>query len=73
LWAPKGTPPHVIAKLNAAVRVALADPVVQDRFKKVGQEIWPPEYQTPQALAAQQQAEIARWTPIILESGIKAE
>jgi tripartite-type tricarboxylate transporter receptor subunit TctC len=73
LWAPKGTPPDVIAKLNAAVRVALADATVQDRFKKVGQEIWPVEYQTPQALAAKQQAELARWTPVILESGIKAD
>ncbi len=73
LWAPKGTPPDVIAKLNAAVRVALADPTVQDRFKKVGQEIWPVEYQTPEALAAKQQAELAKWTPVILESGIKAE
>ena len=73
LWAPKGTPPDVIAKLNAAVRVALADPTVQDRLKKVGQEIWPVEYQTPAALAAKQQAELAKWTPVILESGIKAE
>ncbi|HXW41123.1 MAG TPA: tripartite tricarboxylate transporter substrate binding protein [Xanthobacteraceae bacterium] len=73
LWAPKGTPQATIAKLNGAVRVALADPVVVDRFKKVGQEIWPPEYQTPQALAAKQAAEIARWTPVILAAGIKAE
>jgi tripartite-type tricarboxylate transporter receptor subunit TctC len=73
LWAPKGTPPAVIAKLNAAVRVALADPTVQDRFRKVGQEIWPVEYQTPDALAAKQQAELEKWTPVILESGIKVE
>ena len=73
MWAPKGTPQDIIAKLNSAIRVSLADPVVQDRFKKVGQEIWPPEYQTPEALAARQKAEIARWTPIILESGIKAD
>jgi tripartite-type tricarboxylate transporter receptor subunit TctC len=73
LWAPKGTPPAVIARLNAAVRIALADPTLQDRFKKVGQEIWPVEYQTPEALAAKQQAELEKWTPVILESGIKAE
>jgi tripartite-type tricarboxylate transporter receptor subunit TctC len=73
MWAPKGTPQDIIAKLNSAIRVSLADPVVQERFKKVGQEIWPPEYQTPEALAAKQKAEIARWTPTILESGIKAE
>jgi tripartite-type tricarboxylate transporter receptor subunit TctC len=73
LWAPKDTPPDVIAKLNAAVRVSLADPTVQERFKKVGQEIWPVEFQTPEALAVKQKAEIAKWTPIIKESGIRAE
>ena len=73
LWAPKGTPPDVIAKLNAAVRVALADPTVQDRFKRVGQEIWPVDHQTPDALAAQQKAQFERWMPVILESGIKAD
>ena len=73
LWAPKGTPPDVIAKLNAAVRVSLADATVQDRFKKVGQEIWPIAYQTPEALTAQQMAQLDKWLPVVLESGIKAE
>ena len=73
IWVPKGTPKDVVAKLNAAIREALANPVVQERFRKVGQEIWPAEEQTPEALAAKQQAEIARWTPIIKEAGIKAE
>ncbi len=73
LWAPKGTPPDVIAKLNSAVRDALADPGVQERFKKLGQEIWPPDYQTPQALAAKQKAEIAKWTPIIKATGITVQ
>ncbi len=73
LWAPKGTPPEIIAKLNAAVRVALADPVVQDRFGKVGQEIWPVEYQMPKALAAKQKTELAKWAPIVKQSGVKAE
>jgi tripartite-type tricarboxylate transporter receptor subunit TctC len=73
LWAPADTPPDVIDKLNAAVRVALADATVQERFKKIGQEIWPPDEQTPAALAAKQKAEIARWTPVIKEAGIKIE
>jgi tripartite-type tricarboxylate transporter receptor subunit TctC len=68
VWVPAGTPPDVIAKLNAAIRVALADPGVQERFKKLGQEIWPTDHQTPQALAAKQKAEIAKWTPIIKET-----
>ncbi len=73
MWVPKGTPKDVVAKLNAAIREALADPTVQKRFKDVGQEIWPPEDQTPEALAAKQKAEMARWTPIIKEAGIKVE
>jgi tripartite-type tricarboxylate transporter receptor subunit TctC len=63
----------VIGKLNAAARAALADPNVKERFKKVGQEIWPVEQQTPEALAAKQKAEIEKWTPIIKEAGVKPE
>ena len=73
IWAPKGTPPDVIARLNAAIRAALADPKTQQRFKAVGQEVWPAGEQTPAALAAKQKAEIARWTPVIKEAGIKAQ
>ncbi len=68
IWVPAGTPPEVIAKLNAAIRTALADPAVQERFKKLGQEIWPADFQTPEALATKQKAEIAKWTPIIKET-----
>jgi tripartite-type tricarboxylate transporter receptor subunit TctC len=73
MWVPAGTPPNVIAKLNAAIRESLADPSVQEKLKKVGQEVWPPEYQTPAALAAKQKAEMAKWTPVIKAAGIKAE
>lgn len=73
LWAPKGTPPDVIGKLNAAVREALADPSAQQRLRNVGQEIWPVAEQTPQALAAKQKAEITEWTPIVKEAGIKID
>ncbi len=73
IWVPKGTPPDVIATLNAAIREALADPKVQERFKAVGQEVWPASEQTPAALAAKQKAEIARWAPAIKEAGIKVQ
>jgi tripartite-type tricarboxylate transporter receptor subunit TctC len=73
IWVPKGTPPDVIAKLNAAIREALADPKTQERFKAVGQEVWPGNEQTPAALAAKQKAEIARWAPAIKEAGIKVQ
>ncbi len=73
IWVRRGTPPDVIAKITGAVRVALADPSVQERFKKVGQEIWPAEDQTAAALAAKQKAEIAKWTPVIKAAGFKPE
>jgi tripartite-type tricarboxylate transporter receptor subunit TctC len=73
IWVPAGTPPDVIAKLNAAIRESLADPAVQEKFKKVGQEVWPPEYQTAAALAAKQKAEMAKWAPVIKAAGIKVQ
>jgi tripartite-type tricarboxylate transporter receptor subunit TctC len=73
LWAPKGTPKTVIAKLNAAVMDALADPAVGRRLTEIGQETFPREQQNPEALAAFQTAEIAKWWPLIKDAGIKAE
>jgi tripartite-type tricarboxylate transporter receptor subunit TctC len=71
LWAPKDTPTDIVARLNAAIRVALADPVVRQRFADQGQEIWPPQQQTPEALYAHHRAEIEKWWPIIKRAGIK--
>jgi tripartite-type tricarboxylate transporter receptor subunit TctC len=73
LWAPKGTPRDVIARLNAAVVDALADPTVRKRFADLGLQIVLREQQTPEALGAFQQAEIEKWWPILKEAGIKVE
>jgi tripartite-type tricarboxylate transporter receptor subunit TctC len=73
LWAPKGTPKEVIARLNGAVQAALADPVVQQRFKDQGQDVPPRERQTPEVLFEHHKAEIAKWWPIIKAANIKAE
>jgi tripartite-type tricarboxylate transporter receptor subunit TctC len=73
MWVPKGTPKEVIARLNAAVVATLADPLVQQRFKEMGQSTWPRALQTPEALAAHQRAEIERWWPIIRAAGIKPQ
>lgn len=73
LWVPKGTPQPVVAKLNAAVKATLADPKIQERLASLGQDIPPADQQTPQALRAQQQAEIDRWRPIVEEEHIKAD
>jgi tripartite-type tricarboxylate transporter receptor subunit TctC len=73
LFAPKATPPDIIAKVNAAVVSALADPKVQQSFAAQGQDIWPREQQTPQALGGFYKAEIDKWWPIIKAAGLKVE
>jgi tripartite-type tricarboxylate transporter receptor subunit TctC len=73
LFAPKATPPDIIAKLNAAVVGALADPKVQQSFAAQGQDIWPVEQQTPQALGAFYKAETEKWRPVIKAAGLKVE
>ena len=51
MWAPKGTPKPIIAKLNAAIRAALADPDTRKKLTDLAQEIYPPEQQTPRSAA----------------------
>src|SRR5712671_2489119 len=73
IFAPKGTPKNVVAKLNAAVVDALADPAVRQRFADIENEIPPRDQLTPEALGALQKADIEKWWPIIKAAGIKAE
>ena len=73
IWAPKNTPGEAIARLNASVVAALADPSVQQRFLELGQETPPPDRQTPSALKSHQTAEIQKWWPIVKAANIKAE
>ena len=73
VWAPKGTPKDVIAKLNAAIAGALADPAVQKRLAEIGQEMPAPEQTTPEGFGAFHKAEMEKWTPIIKAANIKPE
>jgi tripartite-type tricarboxylate transporter receptor subunit TctC len=73
IWVPKSTPKDIVAKLNAAVVDALADPAVRKRFAEVGLEVPPRAQQTPEALAAHQQAEVKKWWPMIKAANIKVE
>lgn len=73
LWAPKGTPKEVIAKLNAAAVQALSEPAVRQRFAELGLDMPPRDRLTPEALAAYQKAEIEKWWPVIKGANIKTE
>jgi tripartite-type tricarboxylate transporter receptor subunit TctC len=73
LWAPKGVPGEIIARLNGAVMSALADPTVRRRIADLGMQIVPREEQTASALGAFQKTELEKWAPIIRAAGIKPE
>jgi len=73
IWVPKGTPKDAVAKLNAAIVDALADPAVRKRMAETGLDIPPRDKQTPEGLAAYQQAEIKKWWPMIKAANIKID
>lgn len=73
LWAPKGTPKDIVAKLNASAVKALADPAVQKRAASLGMSIPAKADLTPQALHNFHKAEVDKWWPIIKTYGIKVQ
>jgi tripartite-type tricarboxylate transporter receptor subunit TctC len=73
LWAPKDTPPDIVAKINAAAVAAMNDPATQKRIADLGMEVPPPELHTPAAFAAFHKAEVEKWYPIVKAAGVKAE
>ena len=73
LWAPKGTPEPVIAKLVPALAAALKDEKVIERMADLGTVPVPPEQVTPAALQAQTESEAEKWRPIIQAAGTFAD
>jgi tripartite-type tricarboxylate transporter receptor subunit TctC len=73
LFAPKGTPRDVVARLNGAMVQALADPALRARFTELGLDVAARDQQTPEGLAAFHKAEVEKWWPIIKAANIKGE
>jgi len=65
IFAPKGTPAPVVARLNAAAVKALDDAAVRKRLLELGNLIPPAAERTPEALAALVKSEIRRWTAVL--------
>jgi len=70
IYAPKGTPAAALDKLNGALRAALKDATVLDRFKSVGTSAFPEAEWTREAHAKRFSAEIAKWAVSLKAAGI---
>ena len=73
VYAPKGTPKDVIAKLTAALQAALKDPKVVASFADLGTEPVPQDQATGAALQAKLKSEIEKWRPLIQAAGVYAD
>jgi tripartite-type tricarboxylate transporter receptor subunit TctC len=71
MFAPAKTPPHIIARLNAALNAALADPTIATRLRDMNIEMMP--HSTPETFATYVQGEIAKWVPIVKASGAQLD
>lgn len=65
MFAPKGTPKDVIAKLSSALDKALDDPTVKKRITELGGTVPPKAERSPASFNRMVKAEIARWSPIL--------
>ncbi len=70
IMAPARTPPEAVARLNAAVRAALADPEARARLAAQGAQ---PTGGTPEDYARYLREEVERWARVVAESGATAE
>jgi tripartite-type tricarboxylate transporter receptor subunit TctC len=73
MYAPRGTPKATIDALSEALRVALKDPVVKQRFADLGTEPVADSRARPEALRVYLKSEIDRWAPIIAKAGVYAD
>jgi tripartite-type tricarboxylate transporter receptor subunit TctC len=62
LFAPAGTPPDVIAKLNAQIAKLLSSPEISDQLQRQGAQ---PVGDSPEAFAAQFKAEVTKWGRVV--------
>jgi len=72
MFAPKGTPKEVIAKLASALDKALDDPTVRKRLGELGGTVPPKSERTPEAFTRLVKAEIARWSPILKSAAVNS-
>jgi tripartite-type tricarboxylate transporter receptor subunit TctC len=70
LFAPAGTPPEIVARLNAEVQKVMRSPEIEKRLETEGAKFIPT---TPASFAEFQRAEAAKWARAIRDANIKIE
>ena len=73
LFAPKGTPKEIVAKLNETLVKGLDDSATRARLLELGSVIPDKAGRSPDALANLVKSEVARWTPILKAAGAVAQ
>ena len=73
LYAPAGTPEPVQERLSAAIRAALREERLKQRFAELVTEVATPEQATPAFHRRHLAAEVARWRPIIQAANVYAD
>ncbi|MEA2819750.1 MAG: hypothetical protein QOJ86_1754 [Bradyrhizobium sp.] len=68
---PSGTPRAIVEKLHAAIVKVLAEPAIQARMRNAG--VIAVASKTPEEFRAYMDAETAKWTKVIEESGVRAD
>jgi len=71
LFLPKGTPPAIVEKLNAATVAALDMPLVQKGLIEIGSDLVPPQHRSAEHLRMFVAAEVDKWARIIRASGVE--
>ena len=73
LYAPKGLPAPILAKLREAVALALKDPDVQKKFRDIGGVVPKPEDQGGDRMLEIVKADITRWADVVKKANIPPE
>jgi len=73
MYAPKGTPADVVAKLSAALQAAVEDPSFRKKMEDLGAQAATADRATPSSLRKHLSNEINKWTPVIRVAGVYAD
>jgi putative tricarboxylic transport membrane protein len=69
LYAPKGLPPQILAKLRETAAAALEDPLVQKRFPEIGGNVPKKEDRGGERMLEIVKSDVDRWGEVVRKAG----